>query len=66
MVSELLMKFQYVGTYLDNYSPSGRFDLDAQSNNNTSIVTVDIDELIMLNNYSYWMQFSRNPVRFVL
>lgn len=56
---------KYVGTYIENYVPTGRFDL-ATSPANSSLVEVKIDTLQLAPNYSYWMQFSRNPVRTAL
>uniref|UniRef100_A0A0N5B1F4 Neurexin-4 n=1 Tax=Syphacia muris TaxID=451379 RepID=A0A0N5B1F4_9BILA len=55
---------KYVGTYLNNYSPGGVFDCGENSLN--SSLNLQMDQLKMNNNYSYWVQFTRNPARATL
>ncbi|VDD96463.1 unnamed protein product [Enterobius vermicularis] len=52
---------EYVGTYLNSMVPEGRFDCGNTTTN--SSVVVSMENLQLSNNYSYWVQFSRSPVK---
>ena len=51
----------YVGTYIENSKFGGAFDCGNATLN--SSVNLRIEGLRAASNYSYWLQFSRNPVR---
>lgn len=60
-------RFQYISTSIENYVPTAKFDLNANSLNainDLSTAQISLSNVRLESNASYWMQFSRNPVRY--
>lgn len=57
--------FQYISTSIENFSPTAKFDLSSSSATISSSTPVELQltDLHFRDNISYWMQFSRSPVR---
>uniref|UniRef100_A0A915Q454 Uncharacterized protein n=1 Tax=Setaria digitata TaxID=48799 RepID=A0A915Q454_9BILA len=52
---------KYISTSLENYSPAAKFDFSSAASNTP--VELQLNNLHLQDNTSYWMQFSRSPVR---
>uniref|UniRef100_A0A915AY47 Cadherin domain-containing protein n=2 Tax=Parascaris univalens TaxID=6257 RepID=A0A915AY47_PARUN len=58
---------KYVSTSIESYIPTAKFDLSPfGAVSSTSTIQVRMKNLQLLDNSSYWMQFSRSPVRSTL
>ncbi|VDM50168.1 unnamed protein product [Toxocara canis] len=55
---------KYVSTSIESYIPTAKFDLSPfGAASSTSTIQTQMKNLQLLDNTSYWMQFSRSPVR---
>uniref|UniRef100_A0A0M3K3B8 Cadherin-related hmr-1 (inferred by orthology to a C. elegans protein) n=1 Tax=Anisakis simplex TaxID=6269 RepID=A0A0M3K3B8_ANISI len=55
---------KYVSTSIETYNPAAKFDLSQTgATSSASLIQMQMKNLTLAANTSYWMQFSRSPVR---